>query len=66
MMKKSKINIDGKPFKLLLLPCNNIIKTRPLTIKGLYPVIELSVILDWIDDSNFMSYVFFKRQKKNG
>ena len=65
-MEKSDINIDGKPFKLFLLPCHNIIETRPLTNKVLYPVRELSVTLNWIHDSNIMSNGFFNGYKING
>ena len=62
-MENSDIDIYKKPFKLLFLPCHNIIETIPLTIKGLYPVRELSVKLNWIDDSNIMSNGFFTGHK---
>ena len=63
---KSKINIDKKPFKILLLTCHNIISTIPRTIKGLYPVRELSIKLNWIDDINITSNGFFNIQNING
>ena len=63
-MEKSDIDLYKKPFKLLFLSCHNIIETIPLTIKGLYPVRELSVELNWIDDSNIMSDDFFNSHKK--
>ena len=65
-MENSDRKFDKKPFKLFLSPCHNIIETGPLTTKGLYPVIELSVESNWIDDINLMSNGFFNIHKING